>query len=213
MSFVRTIPVYPNKWRFYMAPLMKNKPELLEFNWFLCARPYKDNKDNYVVDIGRYTLFFDEKTGKSYYVTFDATEDGSCLLMIASHQHNKERHSELQKLCGWDDPELSTECDLRTHPEKAYELSIREGYCGIAMRVKPAGGCACDLTCQSAEFLFDRKVVEESSRCPYIEYGRSHASHLRSQIPGFPSNEILKKARPGKDSLRLKTLLAPYFSS
>lgn len=197
-----------------MAPLMKDKPELLEFNWFLCARPFKDNKGNHVVDVGRYALFFDTETGKSYYVTFDATENGPCLLMVVSHPDNKSKHPELNKLCGWDKSELSTECDLRNHPEKAFAVADREGYCGVAMKVErcSTSKCRCDLTCETAVFIFDRSVVEESKRCPYIEFARNHATHLRKVIPkGFPSSSELKRMKPGKDSLRLRQLLSSYF--
>lgn len=213
-EFVKTIPVYPNKWRFYMAPLMKDTPEMLEFNWFLCARPFRDSEGNCVVEVGRYTLFFDESSGKSYHVTFDATEKEPIRLLIASHPTNKQNHPQLRNLCDSDKSELSQTCDLRTHTTDTFEFAKSLGYEGAAIRVEPCrGGCKCDLVCNSAEFLFDRSVVEESKWCPYIDYARSHSSHLRKQVKGFPSSKKLEKARPGKFSLELKTILAQYFDS
>jgi len=214
MSFVNTFPVYPNKWMFYMAPFIKDRPELLKFNWFLCARPFRDEKNNYVVDVGRYTSFFDKSTGKTYHVKFDATEKEPCLLLIASDPRNKSLYSELNLLCHDNKQELSLTCSLRKNIDKAYNLSKRLGYCGVAAKVVASkDSCKCDIVCNEVQFLFNRNVVEESKKCPYIDYAKSHETHLRENIKDFPSVDFIKNAKPGKDSLILRTILSPYLSS
>lgn len=175
----------------YMAPLVENK-EILEFNWFLCARPHKDSKDNYVIDISRYTTYFNTETGKSYHVTFDATEKGPCVLLLADNEHNIKKYQE-----------LSLGVDAQ------YKLSTSLGYCGLAMKTHREGGCRgpSDLMCDEAVFYFSRKAVEESKYCPYIEYAKTHSTHLRSVIPSFPSRDALQTYTPGKDSLKIRKLL------
>ena len=70
----------------------------------------------------------------------------------------------------------------------------------------------CDkFICLSYTLVVNKEFMEENNKCPYIEYSKSRSLFLQSQIPDFPSNEKLKKFRPGTDSLYLKMLLSNYF--
>ena len=65
--------------------------------------------------------------------------------------------------------------------------------------------------CPYIELIVNKDFMEENGKCPYIEYSKSRLIFLQSQIPDFPSNESLKKFKPGTDSLYLKMLLSNYF--
>jgi hypothetical protein len=202
---IRTNPVHPNRWRFYMEPLMEKVPE---FNWFFYGKPYKDDTFHHVIEIDRSTLFFDRSTGWTYHKRSDPSkEEGECRLLIVN-DNKKRTDDELSKLCDRDangDP--SKDCLKRS--ETLFSLALREKYDGIAIKIKTLGN-ANDLICQDVEFLFNESTLERSTRCPYIEYARSHESYLRSlRDRNLPS---IEKMRPGDDSLKLRAFLLRYLA-
>lgn len=191
---VTTFPVFPNKWRFYMGPLVEstsqttsnlfdnqiqgmNPEDQLEFNWFLCARPCKEENGDKMIEVGKYSLFFCPDSGISYYVKFDAD---ICKLKIVNPGVNNEKVFENTK------------------------------YDGIAMINDETETCYKDLVCSSATLIFKDNVLEASRACPYIDFARSHANYLRKNIKDFPSDKFLKKAYPGKDSLYLRSIIRPF---
>mgnify|MGYP001580385897 CR=1 FL=1 len=180
MNPVHVSPIYPNKWKFYMAPLISDTA-LLEFNWFICARPSYDSTGNHIVEVDRYAMFFDESSGLTYHVTFDATEKGPCKILIGD-------------------------------VTKDFEKSKKLGYCGVASVDKEKCNISCSLLCGGVDFLFDPKVVEVSKKCPYIEYAKSHFSHLQKEIKNFPTPNILATSKPGAFSLKMKKMIDSYLS-
>ncbi len=183
-QYLKLSPVYPNKWHFYLSKLQNTSTcdaEALEFNWFSCGKPYTKNNIT-VLEVDKYTTFFDTQTGKSYHVTFDATEVQACILKIVNSD---------------------------TFTINTTKRAIQEGYRGIAAykQHKPS----CDLVCSDVDMIFDKKVLEESTLCPYINYARVHAPILLKEIKGFPDSKTLKHAKPGKLSIKLRSLLRPYF--
>jgi predicted transcriptional regulator len=87
---IKTYPVYSNKYYFYMTSV---KP--CDFSWFICAKPYKDDKGNDVVCVDPYSSFFDYVSGKTYHVKFDVVEDKKCILKIVTSK--KEFNSALSE--------------------------------------------------------------------------------------------------------------------
>ena len=65
MDFVVTSPVYPNKWRYFIDPLPECECSDKQFNWFMFGKPIFNGKHQ-VIELGKYTLFHDKSTGKSY---------------------------------------------------------------------------------------------------------------------------------------------------
>lgn len=90
------------------------------------------------------------------------------------------------------------------------DKNAKNGYNGIF--IKQSINICDKFICLSYTLVVDKEFMEENSKCPYIEYSKSRALFLQSQIPDFPSNEKLKKFKPGTDSLYLKMLLSNYFS-
>lgn len=181
MNALKLTAIYQNKWRFYMYPLISRSasPEIgdaLKFNWFVCSRPQQDEHGNTVLELDRYTNFFDELTGYTYHITFDATEKDPCRVLVGG--------------------------DLK----KSKEL----GHCGVASET--GINCMCDILCKSAEFIIEESVLEKSSRCPYIEFAKSHYSSLRNEFKNFPSKQKLNTEKPGKFSLKLKKMIDIYVS-
>lgn len=181
MKPARTSPIYPNKWKFYMSPLISDT-NILEFNWFICSRPSHDEMGNHIVEVDRYAMFFDEISGLTYHVTFDATEKGPCKLLIGN-----------------------IDIDYGKSKTMGYSgvASVNKNKCD---------NLSCSLLCSGVEFLFDPKVVEASKKCPYIEYAKSHLGHLRNEIKNFPEFAVLNDAKPGKFSLKLKKLIDTYLA-
>jgi len=181
MAYILTSPIYPNKWKFYMSPLLQPSDEgVLDFNWFICARPSYDALGNHIVEVDRYATFFNESSGLTYHVTFDATEKGHCKLLIG----NIDKDFEKSKNLGFNGVASNTSDHKDQHP--------------------------CSLLCNNTKFLFDIKVVEVSKKCPYIEYAKSHYDHLTKEIKNFPSSIILKSAVPGSFSLKMKKIIDDY---
>ncbi len=187
-KFITTFPVFPNKWRFYMGPLAEmNESNIdkgdLSFNWFLCARPCLDKNNEKVIEVGKYSLFFDPSSGLSYYVKFDVNE---CVLKLV----NGGIRFDFNKLDEKPDEKLS----------------------GIAMisNENSSEDCFKDLVCQSATLIFRKSVLEISMKCPYIDFAKSHYKFLKKHIHSFPSNNFVMNAKPGKDSLYLRSLIRPY---
>ncbi len=211
-SPIKLLLFYPNKWRLYTKPLLKGNDESLEFNWFICARPFKDDDDNYVIDVGRYSTYFNPTTGKSYYVSFDATEKKQCLLLLADHKNNLKKHSILREKNNIDENSFvpSTKQDISCR--NIYKLSTSSGYQGFAKRI--AMKCTTqDIVCEEAVFFFNTQVVEESKICPYIQYAKNHSIYLRDVIPtnkDYFDFQNLQTLKPGKDSLKIRNLLLTH---
>ena len=197
IKLIHTSPIYPNKWRFYILPFSQksdessfrnsniNKSDVSNFNWFLCGRPYTDEKGNKVVDIGRYVSFFDLSSGKSYHITYDVIEDyGKCLVKIIN---NKD-----------------------TINEEAL-IAIKENYRGVAYLGEATKDCSCDLICENAEITFDSRVIEESKKCPYIDFALSHYLYCKEKTSDFPSKEEIIKSNCGEMSLKLRKIMLNLF--
>jgi hypothetical protein len=184
---ITTFPVYPNKWRFYLGPLAEQNntsfnPLDLEFNWFLCSKPCTKNNEK-VIEVGKYSLFFDPNTGISYYVKFDVNE---CILKLINPGILSPESNFEDPYCG-----VAMITPLEKFP-------------------KGQSSCYKDLVCSDAVLIFRKDVLEATSKCPYIDFARAHSNHLRKNIKSFPSETFLKNAKPGKDSLYLRELIRPY---
>lgn len=188
MKFVKTFPVYPNKWRFYMAPLLDgndNKDEILEFNWFTCSCPRVDDKDNNIVIVSKYNTFYDTNSGKSFYVKYDLGEDVK-LLVVNSIEN------------------ISTD---------ALQKSIKDGYHGIVHDKSSTNEkYKRDLLYENTIFYFNSEILIESSVCPYLCYVLMHKTQLiKNGVLTKTQIDELKDAKPGKISKLIRNILIHYW--
>lgn len=190
--WIKVSPVHINKWHFYMNKFNKIceseskicNDDALSFNWFSIGTVYIDKFGIQVLQLDRYTSFFDKKSGKTYHITFDSTEFKPCTLKII---------------------------DPISLSKKEYNLAIKNGYDGITMHYNKDKSC--DLICDEVNMYFNQNVLEESKLCPYINYAKSHSYILRQEYEnlGFPSDEELNNSSPGKLSIKLRKILCEYF--
>lgn len=202
---IKVSPIHVNKWHFYMNKFNTCKSnssnasnteikicndEALKFNWFSCGKPYTDKYGTQVLQIDRYSSFFNKTSGKSYHVTFDSTELKPCTLKV------------LMTIKG------------KNSMDKEFNSALNDDYNGIAIHVNNGtNDMKCDLICDEIDMIFDQNVLEESKLCPYINYAKTHAYVLRQEFKNFPSDEELSKSKPGKMSIKLRNILCPYFTS
>jgi hypothetical protein len=183
-------PVYINKWQFYMNKLnvidnASCSDDIVKFSWFSCGKPFIQNDKN-VLQIDRYATLFDNSTGTSYNITFDATDGKTCTLLMVDEQN----------------------FDTINYTE-----SLNQGYQGIVYR-KNIESSPCDLVCPEVHMMIDPNVLRKSKMCPYIMYAKTHYPILSKSNTTilFPSKKELNSAKPGKMSLKLKKILVPFFT-
>ena len=197
--YIKLSPIFPNKLNIYSSSV-----QTTDASWFLCARPFYDKSTNlYAVELSRYTNFFSLETGKSYHITFDATEKEECKLVDISHPYNT-------NVIDFGNTESN---NTESNNTENFDIAIKLGFCGIARKLNISDECnKCKFVCHTFEFLISSKVLEESKRCSYIDYALSHHSYLNENILNFPGKELLKNSKPGKISLLLRKLLNEFFS-
>lgn len=96
-EYIEVIPIYPNRWHMYMEPMIQKSSNLKEFNWFVCSRPTVTPEGESVLELDRYTQFFNPLSGITYNITFDATEKEPCKVLISPFKDMNEFNT---KYCG-----------------------------------------------------------------------------------------------------------------
>ncbi len=163
---------YPNaSWRANIGDLAPKEDKA--FNWFLCAKRYKDPESGlYIAEISKKTKFYDKTTGATLVPSPDL-EDPPKLLII-------------------DDPdnEISDDADRINSVVKKYKYqgTTSTKVCrGSKSKTTP---CDEDFLCQAASFDFLPGILVPSTTertCHIIDYAKRNHKNVKKHIRNFPS--------------------------
>jgi len=158
----------PSLWRKYVSAVAT--PEDLEFNWFICGKPYRDEKTKLdVVKLPPGTKFFSESTGDSYLLV-----EESVILVVR---------------------DIIFPGGLEETVRKYKYAGAAEFVQGCSSKQT---GCICDEV--SFSFLGEVLKQDTSGECGIVQYAKKYNYQIRQRNPSFPTVEAidLALANPGK---------------
>ena len=161
---------YPNaSWRANIGDLASKEDKA--FNWFLCAKRYKDPKSGlYIAEISKKTKFYDKTTGATLVPSPDL-DDPPKLLIVDDSENNVD---------------LGTVSDIIK--KYNYQGTTSTKVCHKS-RSKTTP-CDEDFLCQEASFEFLPGILILSTKertCPIIDYAKRNHNAIRKHIQNFPS--------------------------
>lgn len=160
---------YPNaSWRANIGDLASKEDKA--FNWFLCAKRYKDPASGfYIAEISKKTKFYDKTTGATLVPSPDL-EDPPKLLIVDDS-----------------DNEISKDVDSIIEKYKYQGTTSTKACRSSKSKTTP---CDEDFLCQEASFDFLPGILILSTKektCPIIDYAKRNHKNIRKHIRNFPS--------------------------
>jgi len=165
-DFLRVFPVSSSKINMYIKPVILEKQFencSTDYNWFFCGKPYSYIEKGIlykIIEISNRVSFFDPISGVTYKLKKGVDK---CRVKII-------------------------DSNIKGDLGKSVAKSICSEFQGIVR--KKNSSQTVDLICSEVEFIFANDVLEDTKKCPYVDYCKHHMSYNKLQKETNSSVEL-----------------------
>jgi hypothetical protein len=175
---------YPNSWKKNVQDLVTDEDK--KFNWFLCAKRYKDPVSNlYIAELGSGILFYEEKTGVTYVSHLPSG--------VSTSPDRGDNLPSSIKILIMDDQGSVNRPLVRSSNipgddiiKKSLYTIKKYGYDGIGLVVNKKDDVC--VLCNEVVFLFPthgRDILRPArlTECPLIKHARENYCNIKKTVP------------------------------